>query len=317
MFQSWGGQGRLRPTADHVQNIAAPSSVPMDEDAQLGCSHEPGVGISATLEERASIWHEIARKAWQAAVRAGHVLVVACPAGLPAPPCGALTSDERERAARFLRDDDRQTFVSARQLVRFLLGLSAAPFSYAKNGKPFVDGAPAFSISHSKNLVAIAFCPNGLGDQLGIDLEFIDKNYPIDDAINLVCHPNEIAFIEGLPDVSKRSAFFRCWTRKEAALKAVGGGLPSSRSVDVSLCRNNPVIDGPPPMRIWDLSLDDDWAMALAAPVQVEEMLLLRFNRDACAPLRLAAGPASGLSSDTLASGFPGDCYATRWTGEN
>lgn len=235
---------------------------------------------AATLirSEPAVPWYEVAHRAWQAAGDGGNCLVLLAATGTTPPPYGELTLEESRRAARFLRDDDRKAFVLARRLVRFLLDLPAAPFSRTAYGKPFVAGAPAFSISHSKGVVAVAFCPAGLGDRIGVDVEAIRTDLHVDDLISLVCHPNELAVLSAMSGETKRSMFYRCWTRKEAVLKAMGSGLSSALSVDVSLFHNSPMIHGPPAMRIWDLPPSGNWAMALAAPVRIGSPVLLHLG---------------------------------------
>ena len=59
---------------------------------------------------------------------------------------------------------------------------------------------------------------------VGIDVE---KIRPLPDAAELTnqLHPQEREALLCLPPAALETAFYRCWTRKEAVLKAVGMGL--------------------------------------------------------------------------------------------
>jgi 4'-phosphopantetheinyl transferase len=85
-----------------------------------------------------------------------------------------LSADERERAARFRFDADRDAYASARSALRRELGARlrvdprALVFGYEPNGKPYVDGAPHFNVSHTREAFAIAICADA---PVGVDVE--------------------------------------------------------------------------------------------------------------------------------------------------
>src|SRR5512132_1276653 len=87
-----------------------------------------------------------------------------------------LSADERERAASFTFDRDRTMYVTARGLLRTLLGerLGEDPsrirFAYGERGKRRLgdDSDLRFNLSHSRGLAAIALCE---GREVGIDVE--------------------------------------------------------------------------------------------------------------------------------------------------
>jgi 4'-phosphopantetheinyl transferase len=141
-----------------------------------------------------------------------------------------LAPDERDRAARFSFDHLRHSFVLAHGALRILLGryLNTPPariqFKYGPKGKPALAPlAPlGFNASHSGGLVVFAFTR---GCEIGIDLEQI---HPIEDmrdiADRFFC-PEEAAELMTIPVNQRERAFFLCWTRKEAYIKAIGDGL--------------------------------------------------------------------------------------------
>jgi 4'-phosphopantetheinyl transferase len=140
-----------------------------------------------------------------------------------------LSEDERARAAKFRFDHDRKRFKSGRTALRLLLAgyLKANPekieFSYGPAGKPAVNGATvSFNLAHSgpQALLAIAF-----GQQIGVDVELIRELPDLASLAQYSFSPGEFQRWQSLPEDQKVRAFYRCWTRKEAYLKAIGEGI--------------------------------------------------------------------------------------------
>jgi 4'-phosphopantetheinyl transferase len=169
----------------------------------------------------------------------------------------SLDTDERARAARFHFARDTRRFVVARAALRAILGayLGEAPaslrFTYGERGKPALGGsaaALAFNLSHSADLAAIAV---GWERQLGIDVEC---RRPLPDLDALAARsfaPAEVTALRALPAGERQAAFYRCWTRKEAFIKATGLGLAQPlHAFTVSLAAGEPArlltIDGEP-----------------------------------------------------------------------
>jgi 4'-phosphopantetheinyl transferase len=141
----------------------------------------------------------------------------------------ALSDDECERAARFRFDRDRRRFVAGRSALRSLVGsyLDVAPdevaFEYGPQGKPFVPGATlSFNVSHSGGQAVYAF---GSGLEVGVDVELLDHARYGDDVAERFFSPQEVDTLRGLAPAMRPAAFLRCWTRKEAFIKARGEGL--------------------------------------------------------------------------------------------
>jgi 4'-phosphopantetheinyl transferase len=141
-----------------------------------------------------------------------------------------LSADERERAGRFRFDHLRRSFILARGALRVLLGryLDTDPagirFAYGEKGKPsLADPAPIrFNASHSGGLALYALT---LGCEIGVDVE---QMRPLADLWGIASRffsAEEVAELIELPEGQREAAFFRCWTRKEAYIKALGDGL--------------------------------------------------------------------------------------------
>jgi 4'-phosphopantetheinyl transferase len=143
-----------------------------------------------------------------------------------------LTSEEKQRAERFKVENARDEFVVARGLLRTLLGqyLKMEPgrirLSYEANDKPCLnaseDSSLHFNVSHSEGFVLAAFCRDA---RIGIDVEKVRRNFDIEAIWERFFSQAERQALASIPASEKYEAFFRCWTRKEAFIKALGEGL--------------------------------------------------------------------------------------------
>jgi 4'-phosphopantetheinyl transferase len=168
-----------------------------------------------------------------------------------------LMPDERDRADRFHFTEDCNRWIKSRSALRLILGryLDTSPrdvrFVYGSHGKPSLDPGfhrrPLhFNLTHSADLALLAVTR---AMPLGVDVEC---RRDIPDALQIAesyfC-PDEIAELSILHRNEESDAFLRCWTRKEAYLKANGSGLSIPlNKVRVSLGENEPsrilLIDG-------------------------------------------------------------------------
>jgi 4'-phosphopantetheinyl transferase len=158
-----------------------------------------------------------------------------------------LAADERERADRFVFPKDRNHFVAARGALRAILGryLGEAPgslrFTYNVHGKPALDREPGglrFNVSHSHGLAVIAVTH---GRDVGVDVEHIQPDRADEQIARRFFSPREVAALLALPEDQQPEAFFTCWTRKEAFVKARGEGLSIPLDqFDVSLAPGEP-----------------------------------------------------------------------------
>jgi len=161
-----------------------------------------------------------------------------------------LAADEQARAGRFYFETDRERFIVARGLLRAILGgyLNRAPeglsFCYSSHGKPALTGesggdAIRFNVAHSHEVALYAVTR---GRQLGIDVERIRFDLSVAEIAERFFSPREVATLRALPAELQRQAFFHCWTRKEAYIKARGQGLSLPLDqFDVSLAPGEPV----------------------------------------------------------------------------
>jgi len=159
------------------------------------------------------------------------------PLDLPPRSCEELTAaldlDERDRASRFHFDRDRRRFESGRGLLRFLLGgyTGTAPaairFEYGPQGRPCIAGALGtarveFNLSHSGGWALLGVTR---GRAIGVDLEAARHIPELEDIARRHFAPAEMDSLLRLPPPRRTEGFFACWTRKEAYVKAIGGGL--------------------------------------------------------------------------------------------
>jgi 4'-phosphopantetheinyl transferase len=140
-----------------------------------------------------------------------------------------LDPAERSRAARFVHDRHRASFVRAHAGLRALLGrlLGVRPgdlaFAAGTHGKPWLvaPGAPCFSLSHSGDVAALAVSSR---DEVGLDIECVRAVEEMELAERFFSD-EERRMLAAVPVQDRRTAFFNAWTRKEAYLKAIGLGL--------------------------------------------------------------------------------------------
>jgi 4'-phosphopantetheinyl transferase len=154
-------------------------------------------------------------------------------AGISRAPGGLLSADELSRAERFHFEKDRIRFTRCRSALRLLLSrfLDVPPekirFSYTTNGKPEVseDQNPQslrFNLSHSDNMAVIAV---GVGSAIGVDIERMRDHVNTVDLAERFFSAREREALRSLPENLRFQAFYACWARKEAFLKANGEGL--------------------------------------------------------------------------------------------
>ena len=151
-----------------------------------------------------------------------------------------LSDDERKRAARFLAPTHGAEYIAGRGRLREILALYTGQppehlaFAYGGAGKPVLmggDGMPQFNLSHSGGWAALAVTAK---HTIGIDIE---ATRPVtEDIAERFFSPAEVRAISAYAPVERPAAFFRCWTRKEAFVKALGDGLNCPLdSFDVSI----------------------------------------------------------------------------------
>jgi len=178
-----------------------------------------------------------------------------------------LSPDERERASRFLSDGDARRYMAARASLRSLLGayVGIEPgelrFTYDRFGKPGLGGeaqadAVRFSVSHSEGFGLFGFVKE---HRMGVDVERIRAGIDVENLAKNHFSRNEFEKLRSQPSDRQLEAFFCCWTRKEAYLKARGEGMSHGLDrFEVSVTPDEPVTilcadDDPDVSRRWTL----------------------------------------------------------------
>jgi 4'-phosphopantetheinyl transferase len=168
---------------------------------------------------------------------AGEAFIWAAVLDLPARAAGeiskVLSSEERERAARFRFEKDQIQYIASRSFLRAILGqfLEIDPkvvrFRYNAFGKPlladeFTASRIEFNLAHSKGLGLFAVT---LDRAIGVDVEQHRPDLATMEIANRFFAPEEVKALTAIQPSSRLEAFFECWTRKEAFIKARGMGL--------------------------------------------------------------------------------------------
>ncbi len=172
------------------------------------------------------------------------------PSAFPAPPDSAtlhvwridldrehvrdcLSADEQARAAR-LHPCARQRFIAGRSAMREILAAyrRADPaelrFRYNRNGKPLLDDLPlGFNLAHSGTLGLLAV---GASRRIGVDIELIRPLLHLERIARRLFDRETQARLMALEGEARLAAFLQEWTRLEAGVKAIGGGVFQSRS---------------------------------------------------------------------------------------
>lgn len=191
-----------------------------------------------------------------------------------------LNAEERARAARFAMDWLQRHFIVGRGILRQTLARylhvdpRAVRFAYGNFGKPQLpEAGVAFNLTHSGGRALLGVTRAG---ELGVDLEQVRKMQDLEGIARRFFAPGEVAVLTAVDASWRERAFFHCWTRKEAFIKALGEGL--SRPLDqfeVTLRPGDPaqllwVQDEPTEHERWQFTHLDPWpgyvgCVALAA----------------------------------------------------
>ena len=150
-----------------------------------------------------------------------------------------LAEDEIARAERFYFERHQCDFVVARGLLRKLLArylersAGELRFEYSSYGKPILvpefqqpsksKGLLNFNVSHAGDYVLYGIV---LEHEIGVDIEYVKRDIECLQIAEGFFSAHEQAVLRSLSTAEEeRQAFFNCWTRKEAYIKAHGEGL--------------------------------------------------------------------------------------------
>jgi 4'-phosphopantetheinyl transferase len=181
-----------------------------------------------------------------------------------------LSDEERARSEKFAFERDRRASIASRGILRNILSkyvripANALNFQYNRFGKPYLvtsHGEPGlqFNVTHSGSLALYAIWQ---GDEVGIDVEQVRMLDDLDGMAASTFSAVESTALHSLPVEQRLEAFYVCWTRKEAFIKALGTGLAYALSdFDVTLKPGEPARI----LRI-DKGSPDEWTLADLRP---------------------------------------------------
>ena len=152
--------------------------------------------------------------------------------------CRLLSNDEEQRARQLKLERHRRHWIVGRAMLRTILScyVGVPPevirFEFSDHGKPALaldDVLPRvhFNLAHSNELALLAVTDIG---PVGVDLEWMKEIDDMDAVVRRFFSRSEQKIFDKLANEQRLAAFYTCWTRKEAFLKALGCGL--SRPTD-------------------------------------------------------------------------------------
>ena len=144
-----------------------------------------------------------------------------------------LSPVEQDRASKFKFETDRRQYTTSHAALRSVLSnylnSPARDLQFAEGpyGKPKLAPNQAknkfeFNLSHSHEVALVAVTQ---GREIGVDVEWVRKDFAFDEVAQRFFTTKEMAALHSLPLHLQREAFYKCWTSKEAFLKAKGTGL--------------------------------------------------------------------------------------------
>ena len=143
-----------------------------------------------------------------------------------------VSAQRREQAMRYKHTLGQFCCLKSWLMLKELLGqvgfnrIDSDEFRYNPNGKPYIPGAPHFSISHCKAGIAVAVDEK----PIGIDIEAI--RHADEELIKRTMNEAERELVnEGMSELERDRAFIRLWTQKEAVVKMQGTGITSFEQV--------------------------------------------------------------------------------------
>jgi len=160
-----------------------------------------------------------------------------------------LSLKERHKAEEFVREKDQRNYLSSHIYLRKILASyfpSLSPsqllYQYSQFNKPSLPGEHNFhfNLSHTHSCAYVICSDEGA---CGIDVEE-KQDFEITDSLcKLIFSSEELDLYKRFQGEEAKELFYKCWTLKEAHLKAHGTGLRGTpfthlSFVDMLLAKN-------------------------------------------------------------------------------
>lgn len=150
------------------------------------------------------------------------------------PSAGDLPAEERTRANRFLRSEDRLRWIASRWALRGVLSRylerEAGEIELVRgdHGKPQLPEGEElrFNLSHSGPVALIAVCG---ACEVGVDVEKVEAGKDLVALAERALQPEDAAAVRAASGAARVTAFYERWARHEATLKCLGRGLGAPR----------------------------------------------------------------------------------------
>jgi 4'-phosphopantetheinyl transferase len=189
-----------------------------------------------------------------------------------------LSAEEKQRAAHFHFERDRLCYTVSHTLLRQVLSkytqraASDIEILTERNGRPYVaERSIEFNLSHTDKLTAIAVCTS----PVGVDVERVRQ---VGEPLPALIGREDAETIAHLKQSDRQVAFFQCWARKEALLKATGMGLLENlERVSVGIGPNSEIVSSIAEIDAWrwrvlDLHVPEGFAGAVACEADEAEV---------------------------------------------
>lgn len=144
-----------------------------------------------------------------------------------------LSEEEQARAERFVIEQHRDRYIASHAVLHQILSLyvncppEKLQFQQNDHGKPYIANLPLglnlqFNMSDSHDYALYGL---RLDDEVGVDLEYMKSKIRAEEIAKRFFSPDEYRALLDLPPSERLEGFYRCWSRKEAYIKAIGQGL--------------------------------------------------------------------------------------------
>jgi len=201
------------------------------------------------------------------------------------PPPGSISRDEEDTASRFYFERHRHAYRFAHAMLRDVLsryvGCHPSEIEFRRNqyGKPYLATGDnedvRFNMAHSGRVVVIGLA---LRRRIGVDVELIRPLPDLDAVSDDHFTAAERAVMQGLSEQDQLRAFFTCWTRKEAYIKAIGTGFSMRLNTFDTLIPGDAQGRAVGPCWLSDLTVPEGYAGAVAVESGFEHLRYWRWS---------------------------------------